>query len=98
MNVYVTHDDLIINKLMLTISKPLKYGYSIYVRDQRFYKLVDFYIKSKLPYLTSNSMGYYTPDLDYRTGFNYLVKPSNYSNWLKTQRKRYEQRQLLDIL
>ena len=102
MNVYVTHDNPILNKLMLAIIKPfikpLKYGYSIYIRGQGFSDLVDFYIESKLPYLTKNSIGYYTPDLEYRTGFNYLVKPSNYSNWLKTQRKRYEQRQLLDIL
>ena len=98
MNVYVTHNNPILNTLMFAIIKPLKYGYSIYVRDQGFSDLVDFYIASKLPYLTNNSMGYYTPDLEYRTGFNYLVKPSNYSNWLKTQRKRYEQRQLLDIL
>ena len=98
MNVYVTHNNPILNKLMLAIIKPLKYGYSIYVRDQGFSDLVDFYIASKLPYLTNNSMGHYTPDLEYRTGFNYLVKSSNYSNWLKTQRKRYEQRQLMDIL
>ena len=98
MNVYTTHDNPFLNKLMLTVVKPLKYGYCIYVRDQQFSDLVDFYIASKLPYLTNNSMGYYTPDLEYRTNFNYLVKPSNYSNWLKTQRKRYDQRQLLDIL
>lgn len=98
MNVYVTHNNPILNELMLTIIKPLKYGYSIYVRDQGFSSLVDFYIASKLPYLTNNSMGYYTPDLEYRNGFNYLVKPSNYSNWLKTQKKRHEQRQLLDML
>lgn len=96
--VYVTTKNAFLNTLMLIAIKPLKYGYCVYVRDQQFYDLVDFYIASKLPYLTNNSLGYYTPDLEYRTGFGYLVQPSNYSNWLETQKKRHEQRQLLDIL
>lgn len=98
MNVYTTYANPPLNQLMLVAVKPLKYGYCIYVKGQQFSDLIDFCITSKLPYLTNNSLGYYTPDLEYRTSFNYLVKPSNYSNWLKTQKKRYEQRQLLDIL
>ena len=95
---YVTTKNAFKNRAFIVAASPLVHGSAIYVANSHLDYFINFYIASKLPYLTNNSMGYYTPDLEYRTGFNYLVKPSNYSNWLKAQRKRYEQRQLLDIL
>lgn len=96
--IYVTTKNAFGNKALLVAAVPLEHGSAIYVDNNHLDYFKDVYQNYQLPYLSENSIGYYTPDLVYHSGSNHIVEVANYHNWLKTQSVLYEQRQLLDIL
>lgn len=96
--VYVTTKNAFGDRASLVAALPLEHGSAIYVDNNSLDYFIDVYQNYQLPYLSEKSIGYYTPDLLYHSGYNYFVDLDNHLNWLKTQSELYEQRQLLDIL
>lgn len=96
--VYVTTEKVFARGLYAAAALPLEHGSVAYVKDEHLEYFIVAYKACSLPYLSEKSIGYYTPDLVYHSGYNYFVDLDNHLNWLKTQSALYEQRQLMDIL
>ncbi len=96
--VYVIIERAFTKGLYAAAALPLEHGSVAYVKNDHLDYFIAAYKVCELPYLSEKSIGYYTPDLVYHSGYNYFVDLDNHLNWLKTQSALYEQRQLMDIL
>lgn len=96
--IYVTTEKAFARGLYAAVALPLEHGSVAYIKNEHLDYFIAAYKVCELPYLSKSSIGYYTPDLVYHSGYNYIVDLDNHLNWLKTQSALYEQRQLMDIL
>ena len=95
---YVVDDSLIKDWFSFILIYPLKYGTRLIIHQYMFDQIIEPYRIKRVPFICDDTMCGYDSKLEWSTGSNDYLPESHFPKWLKTQKKRYEQRQLLDIL